>query len=162
MSEKETVRIAPNNRELKGVFDALKTLEKEANVELKNDVAGISLWTAQQIIAAAPTAIYPKQAMKVAKTVRASRDRVPKVVIGGSRERFSGGAVSGQVLFGNEFGGPSLFPNGGKRFPWRSPAKGRGNEGYWIFPTLTKAQPEITRRWITAVDKVLSKWEGTI
>lgn len=157
-NEKESIRISANSRELKGLYDAFKTLENEANVNLKNDVSGISLWTAQQIVAAAPSAIYPKQAAKVAKTIRPQKDRVPKILIGGSRERFSGGAVSGQILFGNEFGGPSLFPNGGKRFPFRSPAKGRGNEGYWIFPTLVKIQPEITRRWLDSVDKVLNKW----
>jgi hypothetical protein len=68
-------------------------------------------------------------------------------------------------LFGNEFGGErnaynslSAFPNGGYRFPARSPREGRGNAGYWIFPTLKTLQPEIRRRWKDAVDKVMDNW----
>jgi hypothetical protein len=102
----------------------------------------------------------PAQAQKVAATIRANKDRIPNVTIGGSKGRFSGGAVSGQVLFGSEFGGPAPFENGGRRFPDRSPAQGRGNEGYGIFITLKRIQPELTRRWKYAVQRrVIEKWD---
>ncbi len=97
---------------------------------------------------------------KVAATIRANKDRIPNVTIGGSKGRFSGGAVSGQVLFGSEFGGPAPFENGGRRFPERSRPQGRGNEGYGIFITLKRIQPELTRRWKDAVSKrVIEKWD---
>jgi hypothetical protein len=103
----------------------------------------------------------PAQAQKVAATIRANKDRIPNVTIGGSKGRFSGGAVSGQVLFGSEFGGPAPFENGGRRFPDRSRPQGRGNEGYGIFITLKKIQPELTRRWKDAVSKrVIEKWDN--
>jgi hypothetical protein len=46
-----------------------------------------------------------------------------------------------------DFGSAGNFPNGGYKFPARTQSEGRGNRGYWIFPTLKALQPEITRRW---------------
>jgi hypothetical protein len=107
----------------------------------------------------------PRQAAVVAQTVRFNRDRVPNVTIGGSKGRASGGANAGQILFGNEFGGErnskgnkSAFPSGGFRFPPRTPKEGRGNRGYWIFPTVKAMQPEITKRWMTAINDIVDKW----
>jgi hypothetical protein len=163
---KETIKFEPDIRQLRGLFRALNAMEKEANVELKDDVQSITMWMAGAIKTSAYVgARMPAQAAIIAPTVRGNRDRIPNVTIGGSRGRASGGANAGQLLFGNEFGGDrnafgtqSAFPNGGYKFPPRSPRLGRGNEGYWIFPTLRAAQPEITRRWIDAVEKVFDNW----
>jgi hypothetical protein len=90
---------------------------------------------------------------------------VPTIYVGGSKGRVSGGANAGQLLFGNEFGGErnakgslSAFPNGGYKFPERTAREGRGNKGYWIFPTLKEMQPTIKRRWQEACVKVLDNW----
>ena len=163
---KETIKFQPDLRELRGLLKALNTMEKEANVELKDDVQGITMWMGNEIKQAAYAhPFYPRQAAVIAPTVKGNRDRIPNVTIGGSRGRASGGANAGQLLFGNEFGGDrnafgnkTAFPNGGYRFPPRSPRLGRGNEGYWIFPTLRANQPEITKRWIKAVEKVFDNW----
>jgi hypothetical protein len=85
-------------------------------------------------------------------------DRVPKIGIGKGRSRiFSGGGRAGDVLFGNEFGaiplgvGNSNF-KGGKRFPPRSPRRGKGNEGYWIFPTVRANERYIRQQWLKMAD----------
>lgn len=176
MSEKQLISIRPDTRELKGVFMALKELDKDANTRLKDRVQNISAWTATEIKRAAYTAPMPEQAVKVAQSIRPNRDRVPNVTIGGTKgPKFSGtrgrrskNVPPGVVLFGSEFGakqwlgtgqrGSQGFTNGGRRFPERSPQNGRGNLGYWIFPTLTAIQPEITRRWIAEVDRTLKGW----
>jgi len=163
---RQTIKIQPDLRDFRGLLKALNQMDKEANLELKNDVQSISDWTAGEIQRAAFAHPYfPRQAAIIAPTVRANRDRIPSVTIGGSKGRASGGANAGQLLFGNEFGGErnafgsqSAFANGGFRFPIRSDRVGRGNAGYWIFPTLKAAQPEITRRWKDAVVKVMSNW----
>ena len=124
------------------------------------------MWMAQGIQQAGfAHPVYPKQAAIVARTVRGNRDRIPSVTIGGSKGRVSGGANAGQLLFGNEFGGDrnaygnlNAFPNGGFRFPPRTDREGRGNVGYWIFPTLKDNQTELTDKWMTAVKKVFAKW----
>jgi hypothetical protein len=174
VAERETIRIAPDSSQLKGVYKAFKTLSDEANKQLKDDVAEISKWTAGEIKAAAAMAPYmPKQAARVAETVKFNRDRVPNVTIGGSKKNFSGGAKAVQVLFGSEFGaepylarrvngsnrGANTFGKyGGKRFPPRSPDFKNGSEGYWIYPTLRREQSTITARWRAAVDRVLGNW----
>jgi hypothetical protein len=158
MATKQTISIKPDQSQLKGLYAALKTMDKEANTKLKTDVASISAWSAEEIRQAAPFNPFPAQAQKVAVTIRANKDRIPNVTIGGSKQRFSGGAVSGEILFGSEFGASNFFPNGGRRFPYRSPAKGRGSAGYTIFKKLAEIQPTITSRWKSAVDDVLRNW----
>lgn len=142
--------VAPND--LRGLIYAINQMDKEASTDLRNQVASISKWSAQGIIASSYQAVYPDQAAKIASTVRANRDRIPNVTIGGNKGRYSGGAVAGQTLFGSEFGARGTFPNGGRRFPFKD------KRGLWIYKALREMQPEITRRWKQAVDKVLDNW----
>ena len=161
-----TMSVRPDLKDYRGLLKAINVMDKEAQFELKNEVASISAWTASSIKQSAYTqSPMPRQAAIVAETVRAARDRVPSVYVGGSKGKASGGANAGQLLFGNEFGGDrnafgnsSAFPNGGYRFPPRTSREGRGNTGYWIFPTLKAMQPEIKKRWFAAVNKVMDNW----
>ena len=161
-----SVTVRPDLADYRGLLKALNAMDKEAQFQLKEEVTSISAWTARGIEQAGYAhPIYPRQARIVAATVRAARDRVPTVYIGGGKGRVSGGANAGQLLFGNEFGGDrnafgnaNAFPNGGFRFPPRTAREGRGNTGYWIFPTLKAMQPEIKRKWFAAVNKVMDNW----
>jgi hypothetical protein len=161
-----SMTVRPDLADYRGLLKALNAMDKEAQYELKEEVVSISAWTARGIEQAGFShPIYPKQAAIVARTVRPARDRVPTVYIGGGKGRVSGGANAGQLLFGNEFGGDrnafgnkSAFPNGGYRFPARTSREGRGNKGYWIFPTLKAMQPDIKRKWFAAVNKVMDNW----
>jgi hypothetical protein len=122
-------------------------------------VTSISAWSATELQSSYTFNPFPAQAQKVAATIRANKDKIPNVTIGGSKGRFSGGAVSGQVLFGSEFGGPAPFANGGRRFPERSDSSGRGNIGYGIFKKLKEIQPSLTKQWKDAVERqVIKKW----
>ena len=168
ITNKTTKSMTLDMSDYRALLKALSVMNKESQAGLKDDVQSISKWTAQGIVYASYGALMPKQAAIVASTVRANRDRLPNITIGGSKGRASGGANAGQLLYGNEFGGSpdsrksvSGFPNGGYRFPARSPREGRGNAGYWIFPTLKTLQPEIRRRWKDAVDKVMDNWART-
>jgi len=174
VAEKETITFKADPKDLQNLYAAFKRLTDEANNELKSQVTAISAWTATKIQAAASNAPYmPKQASRVADTVRANKDKIPNVTIGGSKRNFSGGAAVGEVLFGSEFGAEpyltkkkngsnlganSFGKNKGRRFPPMSPPYNGGNEGYWIFPTLRREQATITSAWITAVDSVLNNW----
>ena len=166
---RKSITMKPDLGDYRGLLKALNVMDYEAKVTLKNDVYSLSSWVAGGIKTAGYVgARFPAQAAIVASTVRPARDRLPTVVVGGSKGRASGGANAGQLLFGNEFGGErnakgslSAFPNGGFKFPERSPREGRGNAGYWIFPTLKAMQPEIKRRWQEACVKVLDNWART-
>lgn len=163
---KTTMKFQPDLRDLRGLLKALNKMDDDSKKALKEDVASISAWTAGAIKTAGFVGSpMPAQTAIVAQTVRGNKDRIPNVTIGGSRGRASGGANAGILLFGNEFGSErnrlgsaGNFPNGGYKFPARTPSEGRGNRGYWIFPTLKALQPEITRRWKASVEKVLENW----
>ena len=170
MAETRTrITIKPDLSDYRALLKAISQMDKESQTVLKDDVYSISAWTAQGIQQAGfAHPFYPRQAAVVAATVRPAKDRVPTVYIGGGKGRASGGANAGQLLFGNEFGGErnakqsqSAFPNGGFRFPPRTGRQGRGNTGYWIFPTLKAMQPEIKKRWFEAVNKVMDNWART-
>jgi hypothetical protein len=164
MAEKQTIQVKMDiTPEIRALLKTLNEMDNESKTALKEKVKGIAGWVAEEIKTAATYAPMHKQATKVAQTVRANKDRVPSVTIGGSRVKFSGGAVSGDVLYGSEFGADptsatGAFPNGGRRFPYPSPKQGRGNAGYWIYPTLRAVQPKIAREWHEAVDDVLRNW----
>lgn len=158
-AERSTVKIQPDSRDLRNLYKAFRNMDEGSKKALKDDVTSISAWSATELQSSYTMNPYPAQAQKVAATIRANKDRIPNVTIGGSKGRFSGGAVSGQVLFGSEFGGPAPFANGGRRFPERSDAQGRGNVGYGIFKKLKEIQPTLTARWKDAVERqVLKKW----
>lgn len=168
MADNTKITLKPDLGDYRALLKAISAMDKASQGALKNEVASISRWTAQGMVYASYGAVMPKQAAIVAATIRPAKDRVPTVYIGGSRGRASGGANAGQLLFGNEFGSDrnakgskGSFPNGGYRFPDRSPDEGKGSRGYWIFPTLKSMQPEIRRRWLDAVNKVMDNWART-
>ncbi len=160
MAEKQTVKIQPDQSDLRNLYKAFRKMDDNSKLALKDDVTSISAWSASELQNSYTMNPYPDQAQKVAATIRANKDRIPNVTIGGSKGRFSGGAVSGQILFGSEFGGPAPFANGGRRFPERSERQGRGNIGYGIFAKLKEIQPTLTARWKETVDKhVIKVWD---
>ena len=149
--------IEPDLNELAALYRAFKTMDKEAKTELKDKVSAISAWTVPHIQQSYSMNPYPRQAERALQTARAVKRRDPSVLVGGARTKFSGGAVSGNIIFGSEFGANPTsiggqFPNGGRRFPMPNKA------GYGIFKTLKTLQQEITRRWKSAVDDVLANW----
>lgn len=166
MADKQRITVKMDiNDEVRALLKDLNQMDKDSKGELKEAVKGISAWVAADIKQAATRAPMPEQATKVARTVRAVKDRVPYIVIGGSSVAFSGGAKSGEIVIGNEFGAwptstNGMFPNGGRRFPYRSLREGRGNKGYWIFPTVKDKQERIAREWHAACDKVFTAWKN--
>jgi hypothetical protein len=152
-----TIRI--DDQDLKDFLSVMNKMNKEANKELKDEVMDISRMTATALRLAA---ISPRQKI-IADTIQARYDRIPTISIGGSKKITSykrGGGTVGDILFGVEFGARrALLRNGGRAFPPRSaPTSNGGSKGYWLFPTLTKLQPEIRRRWYQAVDNLIDDW----
>jgi hypothetical protein len=153
---KETVSIKINDADLRDLQKAIFRMEKAVKDDLKSDVMDIAKAAVPEFQRAAQTS--RQQALR--PSVKARKDVTPVIEFGGAtRAGVSGGASYSQLLFGTEFGATRAFlRNGGRAFPKRSPRQGRGNKGYWIFPTAHKIQPMITRRWYQAVDSVLDRW----
>ncbi len=66
----------------------------------------------------------------------------------------AGGGSTQKLWAGYEFGSNRL-----RQFPRRTPSKGRGNAGYFIYPTLRKIQPELIKKWQEAFSKILKEWD---
>lgn len=122
-------------------------LPKEANKELRAAALQLSGLLAQEVRSAGMA--EGRQAAELVPTVKARRDRIPSVSIGGTKRIFRGKKDRTQqeayrALFGSEFGG-----NGHGFKPPRS-------GGYWIRPAIKAAEPEIAREWRAAAERIVA------
>ena len=155
-------------RELMAIF---KTMPEDAQKELRGRNKYMMNNLAHQIRQAAVYAPNRRQSEALAKSVRATRDRFPSIIIGGARKapvqrRATPGSPKptySDLLYGTEFGqtsGPesrAKFPQGGMKFWYASAPLGRGRRGYFIFPTLRKNQEKIRQDFLSTVDKIIKK-----
>ncbi len=88
-----------------------------------------------------------------AKTSRSSK--TGRIDLGFAGQKFSGGATTKILWGGLEFG---TKKSNLKQFPNWSGRYGRGSRGWFIYPTLRSIQPELTKKWIDAVDRIRSNW----
>jgi hypothetical protein len=129
---------------------------------------------AQQIAIEAASAVgsalqATPQGQALARSIKVSpKSKTPFFTVGGSSVKLKNGTPVGEIALGVEFGsyqdrprkrkGKSTNYVGYKQFQPRSPREGRGNAGYFIFPTLKALQPEITKRWVDEVDRIRREW----
>ena len=157
-AERETVKAGIQVEGLRETIRAFKQLDKEASKEARERSQEIANKMGGYIRNATPT--RDRRYDVLAGSVKAGRDRVPVVRIGGRvTPRVSGGAGPGQLVIGMEFGADQAGPNAW-RFPPRTPRKGRGNEGYWIFPEAKRRQREIRSLWFDAMNDVIRRWSS--
>ena len=155
MAEKESIKFGVQIEGLSQTIKAFNRLDKDGKNAARDEVLKISQLLAERIRARAPA---DKRYQNLAVSVRAGRDRVPVIYIGGrATPRVSGGGGPRELVIGMEFGADQAGPNRW-RFPPRTPKQGRGNAGYWIYPTLKANQDEITRLWFDAMDRIIEEW----
>jgi len=155
VSNKETIAGTVQIEGLQATIKAFNKLDKEGKDEARKTTQSIADRLAGYIRSGAPAGV---RYANLAVSVKSGRDRVPVIRIGGRQTpRVSGGAGPAQLVIGMEFGADQAGPNSW-RFPPRTPRKGRGNEGYWIYKTAASKQPEISKMWFAAMDKVIAKW----
>jgi hypothetical protein len=147
----------PVRIEVEGFRETLKALNKvdaEGKKQAKAKGQEIANKVAGFIRAAAPA---DRRYQNLAATVRSGKDRVPVVRIGGRQTpRASGGATPSDLIYGMEFGASS--PRNAWRFPPRTPKLGRGNAGYWIYPTARARQVEIRALWLDGMNDIIRRW----
>lgn len=89
----------------------------------------------------------------IAGSVRAGSDRVPKIMIGGSRKVVSGGASPNMLRYPSDKGNRGRAAKGAtNRMP---PAFGSGTD--WI-SQARDYQPAAVQEWAKAVDRVIGRW----
>ena len=144
---------------LDGVLKALRGIDKEANKAIRDETQKIANMMSKEIAAAGRA--RGKRDAFVAESVRGTRERTPVIKVGAARRmpvsRSGPGPRASDLMFGMEFGANQQGPNGW-RFPERTPQRGRGNEGYWSFPTARRQQRRVTEMWAAALEKVAREW----
>ena len=147
--------ITYNRSELRDILKAFKAMDQAAVDEAKTQSSALALYAANEIKAYSITRAFGQAAVnRIATGVRISKSsKIGEFSYGFATQRFSGGGTTQKLWAGYEFGS-NRYP----QFPRRTPNKGRGNSGYFIYPTLRKIQPELVRKWEEAFDTILKKW----
>jgi hypothetical protein len=151
-----TETIAYDRGELRSIIRAFKAMETQATDEAKKESSALAEYAAGKIKEAAATRTVAGVAVRrVTDGVKVSKSsKVGEFSYGFASQKFSGGGTTQMLWAGLEFGS-----NRYKQFPSRTPSKGRGNSGYFIYPTLRAIQPELVRQWEEAFSRILKEYE---
>lgn len=152
----DEVKIAYDKSDLRGITRAFKAMDDEAIEAAKKESSALAEFAADRIKQTAATrTISGTAARRIADGVKVSKtSKIGEFSYGFARQKFSGGGSTLDLLYGMEFGS-----NRFKQFPKRTPNKGRGNSGYFIYPTLRQIQPELVRKWEEAFSNILKEWD---
>ena len=147
--------ITYDRAELSGILKAFKAMDDQAVQEARTESSALATYAANQIkVSALGRQVAGAGVRRVAEGVRISKSsKIGEFSYGFASQRFSGGGTTQKLWAGLEFGS-----NRYRQFPRRTPSRGRGNSGYFIYPTLRKIQPELVRKWEVAFDTILKKW----
>ena len=150
-----TETISYDRRELRAITSAFKAMSEQAIDEAKKESSALAEYAAAKIKDAAATrTVSPVAAQRIASGVKISKSsKIGEFSYGFASQKFSGGGTTRDLLHGMEFGSRKF-----KQFPMRSPILGRGNAGYFIYPTLRAIQPEIVKQWEAAFDRILKEY----
>ena len=150
-----TEGISYDRRELRAITSAFKAMSDQAIDEAKKESSALAEFAAGKIKDKAATrTVSPVAARRIADGVKVSKSsKIGEFSYGFASQKFSGGGTTRDLLYGMEFGS-----NRFKQFPNRTPVKGRGNSGYFIYSTLREIQPELVTQWEAAFDRILKEY----
>jgi hypothetical protein len=151
-----TETISYDRAELRRITGSFKAMSDEAITQAKVESSNLAEYAANAIkTAAGSRTVSGTAARRVADGVRISKSsKIGEFSYGFASQKFSGGATTQDLWAGMEFGS-----NRFKQFPSRTPSKGRGNSGYFIYPTLRQIQPELIKQWETAFERILKEYD---
>lgn len=146
---------AYSKRELAKVAKAFTLMGDEAVDEARSVAGDLASYAMAEIKSAARSRTKSARAVqKVADGAKVSKSsKTGRIDIGFASQRLSGGGNTQKLWAGLEFGS-----NRFKQFPVYSGRLGRGSRGWFIYPTLRKIQPELTKRWEESADNIIKKW----
>ena len=150
---------------------AFSRLDKDAQKAARDEVQKVANLLAREIQNVTNRSRDPR-IRHVGRTIRGTRERTPVIKIGRATRlpvsRGGTGPRASDLMFGMEFGSSGVgaavdtpTARGGApgwRFPPRSPRLGRGNEGYFIYPTVRQQQDRVTTLWANALEKAAREW----
>lgn len=150
----DSVEIAYDKADLRRVLGAFKAMDEEATVQAKAASGALAEFAQDKIIGTATgRGVAAERIARGSKVSKSSK--IGELSFGFTAQKFSGGGTTKELWGGNEFGS-----NKYKQFPiWSgSGPKGRGSNGWFIYPTLRAIQPEIIAKWENAFEKILKEF----
>lgn len=135
---------------IREILRALSVLPKDVQDGIRDESLKLAQKLAGQIKADGMSDAAP-QSKIVAETVKAKRDRVPVVEVGGTRKIGRNKTPAYKLLFGSVFGS-----NAYEQFH----RPHLGQEGYWVYPTLIRQEGEIIAAWNKVADDAVRNWSA--
>ena len=155
-NKNRTIRVKVDDYELRKLLATFGRMDDIAKNDMKKIANDLAERAARFVTSYAYNAPNPAQADAVMKSLKINRsDKAPNFTMGGNRTVTRSGAKAGTLIFGTEFGSDKY-----KQFPPRSPSKGRGNRGWFIFIALERFQPVIVKEWLKGYEKIANEWKG--
>jgi len=154
MANKPSMYVEPDS--YYALLRALKGLPKEANDELRTMAKQIATDIVKPSVERAIRSHAGPYGDKLAKDVRVSRDRIPKVAIGSRRKRFSGGASGVQIRYGTIVGPYRTGIKGGRADKMQNWAE-NVSPG-WTDVAARDYTPPAFAAWDKAVESIVTKW----
>jgi hypothetical protein len=145
---------------LRETLKKFRGLPKDASKELRTETLRLSEFLTLKAKAAGFA--QGRQSGVVAGTIRAQKDRVPAVVMGGTKRLGRNKAPAYKIMFGAEFGmnarsGWYAKPRYADS-PGRQYRPHRGRAGYFFFPTVEQSQSEVAAAWNKVADDIVAKF----
>jgi nucleoside diphosphate kinase len=147
--------ISYDKAELRAILKSFKAMDEEATQQAKKTSSELADYVKSKVVdAAAFTKTNTIGSVRIASGAKVSKSsKIGEISYGFAAQKFSGGATTQQLWGGLEFGS-----NTKKQFPVWSGREGRGSRGWFIYPTLRSAQPEIIKRWEESFSKIVKEF----
>jgi hypothetical protein len=145
--------ISYDKAELRAIVRSFKAMDDEATEQAKEVTSELAEYVKQKVILGAGQ--RNNRASKIiaqGASVRKS-SKIGEISYGFASQKLSGAGTTQQLWGGYEFGS-----NRFKQFPVWSGREGRGSRGWFIYPTLRSAQPEIVKQWEQAFSTIVRKY----
>ena len=153
-SNKITMKV--DDYELRKLLATFGKIDDIARNDMRKIAEDLSVQASKFVTSYAYNAPNPAQADAIMQSLKInSKDKAPNFTVGGNRKVATSGVAAGKIVFGTEFGSKKY-----RQFPPRSPQKGRGNRGWFIFIALERFQPIIANKWLLGYGKIANEWKS--
>ncbi len=149
----EEVSISYDKAELRAILRSFKAMDDEAIKQAKVATSELAEYVKQKVSSAAGGRTNRASKIVADGATVSKSSKIGEISYGFARQRLSGGGTTQQVWGGVEFGSNRL-----KQFPVWSGREGRGSRGWFIYPTLRSAQPEIVKKWEDSFSKIVKEY----
>ena len=146
--------ISYDKAELRAILKSFKAMDEEATKQAKQATSELAEYVRGKIVDAAGRTINRLDDRVAAGAKVSKSSKIGEISFGFAAQKLSGGGTTQQVWGGYEFGS-----NRYKQFPVWSGREGRGSRGWFIYPTLRSAQPEIIKKWEESFSKIVRKYD---